>query len=750
MKKKKILFITHQLSLSGAPIVLMDMIRVVKEAGYQIEVISMVQGPLSETLDQFHIPWRIEKDFLGNWKSIYREVLEFDAVVVNTLVAYKAILILNRTNIPTLWWLHESKGYFDDYEKMKEIVPDISTLNSNVRVYPVSPRVQQELLDRFGLQSDILPFALPDFEVGKENKSKNSVDFITLGEYSHRKGLDVLCQAIGMLDEKVRKQCRFFVYGAETQLEKGFRTELQKMVHAYPNVFLEEVVSHEEAMKLLSEADYCLVPSRDDPMPTIAAEAMVLGKPCVISDACGITAYLGEDNAFVCGAADAESLCRRITDAVHLYTRDPEEYRRMGNAARRVYDDIFSMEAFRPRILRLMKNLTERRRLIFVTGQIDILDIFSLEMIPEFHRLGYETLEFKLKDGETDLKAFIDFVKGGKVCAAILYNHYGLDLSIIPGKNTWESLGIPVVDILMDHPYCHRDGLLYAPASTIVLCVDRNHMNYLSRFHKKLQTVGFLPHGGLYDGLPKKTIKEREITILYAGTLSRGFVDQIMPDFASFSFDAKSVVRQTVERNIANPGRTMESVMEEVLLEMGVRLSDEELCRVIADLHYADLLIVSHYREKVVKTLALSGLPIRLYGLGWGELPWVKECKNVDYRGRVDAWEIVREMGNTKIVLSTHTWFKDGTHDRIFNGMLSRAVVVTDSSRYMKENFSDRELIQFELSEIELLPDRLQKLLEDPDRMQEIADRGYKKAMKTESHQARAKEMDRDLLQYLG
>ena len=65
MKKKKILFITHQLSLSGAPIVLMDMIRVVKEAGYQIEVISMVQGPLSETLDQFHIPWRIEKDFWG-------------------------------------------------------------------------------------------------------------------------------------------------------------------------------------------------------------------------------------------------------------------------------------------------------------------------------------------------------------------------------------------------------------------------------------------------------------------------------------------------------------------------------------------------------------------------------------------------------------------------------------------------------------------------------------------------------------
>lgn len=401
--------------------------------------------------------------------------------------------------------------------------------------------------------------------------------------------------------------------------------------------------------------------------------------------------------------------------------------------------------------------MSEKKRLIFVTGLIDTLDIFSLEMIPEFQRLGYETFELRLQEGKTDLDPFLQFVRE-KVTAVILYNHYGLDLSIIPGKNTWKSLQIPVVDILMDHPYCHRSGLLYAPESTVVLCVDRNHMNYVSRFYPKIQTVGFLPHGGSFDGLPKKPIEERQITILYAGGLSKGGIDRMKPDMTSFPFDAELVVSKTVERNIKDPTRTMESVMEEVLLEMGITLSDEELCRVFSELYYADLLIVSYFREKVLKTIAEAGLPIRIYGMGWGDLPWVRECKNVDYRGRVDAWEIVREMAEAKIVLSTHTWFKDGTHDRIFNGMLARAVVVSDSSLFMTENFKTateadgrdfRELVQFELSEIEALPEMLRDLLGQPDKMQQIADRGYKRALESETHQARARELDRDLLQYL-
>ena len=117
-------------------------------------------------------------------------------------------------------------------------------------------------------------------------------------------------------------------------------------------------------------------------------------------------------------------------------------------------------------------------------------------------------------------------------------------------------------------------------------------------------------------------------------------------------------------------------------------------------------------------------------------------------------------MADSRIVLSTMTWFKDGTHDRVFNGMLQGAVAVTDTSVYMEEEFkgiyaggdygaADAELGFFRLSEIEKLPDMVRYLLDDPGRMQQLADAGYKKALAGHTWEKRAMELDRDLLQFM-
>ena len=64
-------------------------------------------------------------------------------------------------------------------------------------------------------------------------------------------------------------------------------------------------------------------------------------------------------------------------------------------------------------------------------------------------------------------------------------------------------------------------------------------------------------------------------------------------------------------------------------------------------------------------------------------------------------------MNDAKIVLNTMTWFKAGAHDRIFNGMLAKAVVVTDDSTYLRREFTDgRELVMFRRQELGTLPER--------------------------------------------
>ncbi len=62
--KKNILVITHQLSRTGAPIVLLDMIHVFWRCGFQIEVITMLDGELREELEKMQIPITVQEHFL--------------------------------------------------------------------------------------------------------------------------------------------------------------------------------------------------------------------------------------------------------------------------------------------------------------------------------------------------------------------------------------------------------------------------------------------------------------------------------------------------------------------------------------------------------------------------------------------------------------------------------------------------------------------------------------------------------------
>jgi glycosyltransferase involved in cell wall biosynthesis len=400
------------------------------------------------------------------------------------------------------------------------------------------------------------------------------------------------------------------------------------------------------------------------------------------------------------------------------------------------------------------------RRLILMVGVYDTLDIFTYELKNAFEKMGYETLVYDNRETGKSLAALAQFVQK-PVTAVLTFNNLGFNMELVEGKNVWEELGIPCVNILMDHPFCYKRALDNAPWGAVVLCTDRNHMRYLNRFYPNIAVTGFLPHAGKPLPGTKKKFCERPADIIYAGGLSRAFVDRVTPDLSGYSglFDVEKFCRDVYENVIKHPEKTTEQGIEEELLAREIKVSDRELCQIIADFHFLDLLIVSHYREKVVAAVAKAGLSLDLYGSGWEGCDWIN-LPNVNFHGRVSADEVVERMQETKIVLSTMTWFKDGTHDRVFNGMLQGAVAVTDSSVYMKEAFCSEiniddeklnksdikaELVMFELNEIDALPDKIKYLLDNPDVAQRIADNGYERAMRSETWESRAKELDRDL-----
>ena len=227
--------------------------------------------------------------------------------------------------------------------------------------------------------------------------------------------------------------------------------------------------------------------------------------------------------------------------------------------------------------------------------------------------------------------------------------------------------------------------------------------------------------------------------MLYAGSLSKYRIELLIPDFDQFrGFDAGELCSEVLQELVRHPARTTEEVLEEYLAGLELSLTEEALGEYISQFRFLDAYAVSFFREQAVRILVENGIRVAVYGEGWERTDWCHH-PNLILGGKVLAPEVLPLMYHSKIVLNTMTWFKDGSHDRVFNGMLAGALVVSDSSRYMKEQFANhREIELFELKEIAGLPGIVEDLLSDLPRAQRIADAGRKKAMQEHTWEQRA------------
>ena len=437
-----------------------------------------------------------------------------------------------------------------------------------------------------------------------------------------------------------------------------------------------------------------------------------------------------------------------------LTSYSPFQARLYGYLSERLFRVWLFMQEYKVKeeSVRLIDEVMPQGRLILFQGVHDTLDLFTQELCDALSGMGYDCLLLDTNDMNASLIRLSEFIKE-PVRSAITFNNLAFNMELSPGENVWEALGIPIVNILVDHPFCFSNALAHAPSNAIVLTIDKKHMAYVSRFYPNIPVTGFLPHGGRAVCPFVRNIIDRSIDVLYAGGISTEFIAQIMPDFTEFPFDAKAIGEDAYHRMLKQPSLTTEEALEQSLLAKAIRLSDEDLREFIAKMRYVDMQIVTYYREKTLRTLAENGISLTIYGVGWGSYDWIR-LPNVDYHARIPVSQVFPYMEDAKIVLNTMTWFKDGTHERIFNGMLQGAVAVSDSSIYMKESFlytpvvqpEDSELVLFELNEIDRLPGRIRTLLDHPALMQMIADNGRRRAMITETWKARAQELHRDLL----
>lgn len=355
-EKKKLFIITHELSLTGAPIVLSHAAHILKDAGWQIIVVSPSDGVLKKDFLYMGIPVLILKDMDTNEEWLHMAA-DCDLVLVNTIVLYRQIEQLRDHSIPVMWWLHDARSGYETH--LQHILPE--TIGSNIHTYAVSRYAEKAVNDyRPQYPTNLLLYGLNDEAVQLDSQeylpedSGNKKVFISIGSIIPRKGQDILVKAIRSLPEEIRKQCLFLFIGQAAN--KDIYKQIQELISDYPtSVQYIKSVPHEKVFSLFHQANGVICSSRDDPLPTFMAETMMVSGICICSENTGTApAITHGKNGFVYHNDDPNELADCIKYVCGLENTDC-----IRAEARTLFEQVFSMDVFTDNLLRCIAHCIE-------------------------------------------------------------------------------------------------------------------------------------------------------------------------------------------------------------------------------------------------------------------------------------------------------------------------------------------------------------------------------------------------------
>lgn len=379
------------------------------------------------------------------------------------------------------------------------------------------------------------------------------------------------------------------------------------------------------------------------------------------------------------------------------------------------------------------------KRIVMMVGGVETLEYFSYQMGKTFAKEGYLVFYYDLKDETTSAKRLRKFIRTGDTIL-VTFNFEGLEKE--PGVYkegvgyVWDEYRIPCYNIIVDHPYYYHDRLSDLPKEYHHISIDKFQEQYFKKFYPDYHHLGFLPLAG--TELPREQC-ERYMDVIMTGNYTppsfcEKHIHWINEEYAAF-------YQGIIDDLIAHPNQTVEEA--ELLAcerEMGYTPYDEiriAMHRMI----FIDLYVRNYWRGEAVKALVDAGIKVDVFGKGWEELN-CERPENLQIHPQTTSLACLQHLQHAKVSLNVMPWFKDGTHDRVFNSILNGAVCVSDKSKYLCEELRDGEgVCYYELEKIENLPHIVKDLLQNEEKIQGIVEKGVGKVRENHSWDARAKQI---------
>lgn len=352
----KFLLLSNDLTLGGPALALYHAAQVLIKRGYQVVYGSMQDGPLRKILAGEGIPVIVDENLMIQTMDEAQWVRKYSLIICNTM-NFHVFLSERDKRIPVAWWLHDALFFYDGVRQ--EVMDKLTQDNMAVwSVGPIPERAVKAFRPDFYVED--LIYGVTD-QMEEESRIRedhidhidhtgNKIRFIIIGYIEQRKGQDILLEAIKRLEPDIRQKAEFIFVGQNTSL---LAKDLIEAAGEISEITFTGPVDRSKINSLLGRADMLVCPSREDPMPTVAAEAMMHNVPCLVSDTTGTVKYIRDG---IDGLIFQSENAGQLKEILERCIQGEFDLVQMGRNARNVYEEYFSMEAFENRLMELIAN----------------------------------------------------------------------------------------------------------------------------------------------------------------------------------------------------------------------------------------------------------------------------------------------------------------------------------------------------------------------------------------------------------
>ncbi|XP_024517077.1 uncharacterized protein LOC112341365 [Selaginella moellendorffii] len=391
MRGKNVVLVSHELTLTGGPLLLMELAVLLKNAGATVQwmTINKRDGAGSEVTD--NLEQRLQNKGIllvpAKGEETVRAAVDSDLVVLNTAVAGKWIDSTlkesdqQRVLPKVLWWIHEMRGHYFTLNYVKHM-PEVAAvmIDSHATAEYWKNRTQQRLGIKIPKVHVVHLGNSKDLTEAAENPlarhllrqhvreslgiSDRDVMFSAINSVSRGKGQDLFLKAFAQALKTLGSSTGIYavIVGSDWIGQPKFEAELRELVEKNGMQHVVRFVNKTmNVVPYLAASDVLVQNSqaRGECFGRISIEAMAFKLPILGTAAGGTTEIVVDGSTGFLHQVGKEGVPDLASNIINLF-RDPKLRARMGEAGYKRVQERFLEQHMSERIGRVLKEVLQQ------------------------------------------------------------------------------------------------------------------------------------------------------------------------------------------------------------------------------------------------------------------------------------------------------------------------------------------------------------------------------------------------------